>query len=71
MAGLLGCCGHHNSEGTASSGALIVTVTGLLVAIPSIFACSWLVHSIRGMTVEVDNFTNKLATALEREFVWE
>ena len=53
------------------SGALITTVTGLLVAIPSMFAYNWLVHSIRGMTVEMDNFANELATALEREFALE
>ncbi|MCX6909744.1 MAG: MotA/TolQ/ExbB proton channel family protein [Verrucomicrobia bacterium] len=53
------------------SGALITTVTGLLVAIPSMFAYNWLVHSIRGMTVEMDNFASELATALEREFVRE
>jgi biopolymer transport protein ExbB/TolQ len=46
-------------------------VTGLLVAIPSMFAYNWLVHSIRGMTVEMDNFANELATALEREFALE
>ncbi len=53
------------------SGALITTVTGLLVAIPSMFAYNWLVHSIRGMTVEMDNYASELATALEREFVQE
>jgi len=71
MAVLLGCCGHHNSEGTAPSGALIAMATGPLVAIPSIFAHNWLVHSIRGMTVEADDSVNEPATALEREFVWE
>lgn len=53
------------------SGALVTTVAGLLVAIPSMFAYNWLVHSIRGMTVEMDNFANELATALEREFALE
>ena len=53
------------------SGALITTVTGLLVAIPSMFAYNWLVHSIRGMTVDMDNFASELATAMEREFAKE
>ncbi len=34
--------------------ALITTVAGLLVAIPSMFGYNWLVHSLRVMTVELD-----------------
>ncbi|MBM3889337.1 MAG: biopolymer transporter ExbB [Verrucomicrobia bacterium] len=51
------------------SGALITTVTGLLVAIPSMFGYNWLIHTVRAMTVEMDNFASELATAFEREFV--
>jgi biopolymer transport protein ExbB/TolQ len=53
------------------SAALITTVTGLLVAIPSMFGYNWLVHTIRAMTVDMDNFASELAGALEREFVRE
>ena len=53
------------------SAALITTVTGLLVAIPSMFGYNWLVHTIRAMTVDMDNFASELAGALEREFVKE
>lgn len=53
------------------SAALITTVTGLLVAIPSMFGYNWLVHTIRAMTVDMDNFASELAAALEREFVRE
>jgi biopolymer transport protein TolQ len=53
------------------AGALITTVAGLLVAIPSMFGYNWLVHTIRAMTVDMDNFASELAGALEREFVKE
>ena len=53
------------------SAALITTVTGLLVAIPSMFGYNWLVHTIRAMTVDMDNFASELSGALEREFVRE
>ncbi|MBI5394148.1 MAG: MotA/TolQ/ExbB proton channel family protein [Verrucomicrobia bacterium] len=53
------------------SAALITTVTGLLVAIPSMFGYNWLVHTIRAMTVDMDNFASELAGAMEREFVRE
>jgi biopolymer transport protein TolQ len=51
------------------SGALITTVTGLLVAIPSMFGYNWLVHTIRAMTVEMDNFARELASDFEREYL--
>jgi len=36
--------------------ALVTTVAGLLVAIPSMFGYNWLVHTLRVLTVELDNF---------------
>ncbi len=38
------------------SAALITTVAGLLVAIPSMFAYNWLVHTLRVRTVEIGQF---------------
>ena len=36
--------------------ALITTVAGLIVAIPSMFGYNWLVHNLRAFTVGLDNF---------------
>ncbi len=49
--------------------ALITTVAGLLVAIPSMFGYNWLVHNLRVMTVELDNFAQELVSKLEIEFL--
>jgi biopolymer transport protein TolQ len=51
------------------SGALITTVAGLLVAIPSMFGYNWLVHNLRVMTVELDNFAQELVSRMETEFL--
>ena len=47
------------------SGALITTVTGLLVAIPAMFGYNFLVVTVRGMTVELDNFAGELAASFD------
>lgn len=49
------------------SGALLTTVAGLLVAIPSMFGYNWLVHNVRIMGVELDNFAEELISRIERE----
>ena len=51
------------------SGALITTVTGLLVAIPAMFGYNFLVVTIRGMTVELDNFAGELAAAFDHRYL--
>jgi len=51
------------------SAALITTVTGLLVAIPAMFGYNFLVTTIRGMIVELDNFAAELASAFEHRYV--
>jgi biopolymer transport protein TolQ len=51
------------------SGALVTTVAGLLVAIPSMFGYNWLVHNLRVLTVELDNFAQELVSHMETEFV--
>jgi biopolymer transport protein ExbB/TolQ len=53
------------------SAALITTVAGLLVAIPSMFAYNWLVHTLRVRTVELDNFAQDLVSKMETEFLKE
>ena len=49
--------------------ALVTTVAGLLVAIPSMFGYNWLVHNLRVQTVELDNFAQDLASKMETEFL--
>ena len=53
------------------SAALMTTVAGLLVAIPSMFAYNWLVHNLRVMTVELDNFAQELVSKMETEYLEE
>jgi biopolymer transport protein ExbB/TolQ len=49
--------------------ALVTTVAGLLVAIPSMFGYNWLVHHLRVLTVDMDNFAHELASKMEIEFL--
>jgi biopolymer transport protein ExbB/TolQ len=51
------------------SAALLTTVAGLLVAIPSMFGYNWLVHNLRAFTVELDNFAQELVSKMETEFL--
>jgi biopolymer transport protein TolQ len=51
------------------SSALITTLAGLLVAVPSLLGHNYLVHRIRGMIVRLDNFAAELSVALDRAFV--
>lgn len=49
--------------------ALVTTVAGLMVAIPSMFGYNWLVHNLRVLTVELDNFAQELVSKMETEFL--
>lgn len=51
------------------SGALITTVTSLMVAIPAMFGYNYLVVTVRGLTVKLDNFASDLVSAFEHRFV--
>jgi biopolymer transport protein ExbB/TolQ len=51
------------------SGALITTVTGLLVAIPAMFGYNFLVVTLRGLTVELDNFAAELASSFDHRYL--
>ena len=49
--------------------ALVTTVAGLLVAIPSMFGYNWLVHNLRVRTVELDNFAQEFVSRIETEYL--
>jgi biopolymer transport protein TolQ len=49
--------------------ALVATVTGLLVAIPAMFAYNFMVTSIRAITQELDGFASRYANQIEHAYV--
>ena len=49
------------------SGALVTTVAGLLVAIPSVFGYNFLLSQTRKMSTEIENFAGLLADRIELE----
>ncbi len=51
------------------SGALITTVTGLLVAIPAMFGYNFLVVTLRGMILQLDNFAAELASSFDHRYL--
>jgi len=51
--------------------ALVTTVAGLLVAIPSMFGYNWLVHNLRVLTVDMDNFAQELVSHIETAYLEE
>ena len=71
--------GHIAQQGSATmtamapgvAAALITTVAGLLVAIPSMFGYNYLVHNLRVLTVELDNFAQDLVSKMETEYLEE
>ena len=75
--GVMSTFGHIAQQNNASllamapgvAAALITTVAGLLVAIPSMFAYNWLVHTLRALTVELDNFAQELISKMETEYL--
>ena len=74
--GVMSTFGHVALQQSASltamapgvAAALITTVAGLLVAIPSMFGYNWLVHNLRVLTVELDNFAQELVSKMEIEY---
>lgn len=75
--GVMSTFGHVAQQQSASltamapgvAAALITTVAGLLVAIPSMFGYNWLVHNLRVATVELDNFAQALVSQMETEYL--
>jgi biopolymer transport protein ExbB/TolQ len=51
------------------AGALIATVTGLLVAIPAMFGYNFMVTTIRAITQELDGYATRYATQIEHVYV--
>ncbi len=49
------------------SGALLTTVAGLLVAIPSVFGYNFLLAQTKTMVTELENFAGALADRIEQE----
>src|SRR5947209_20133393 len=77
--GVMSTFGHIAQQGSATmsamapgvAAALITTVAGLLVAIPSMFGYNWLVHNLRVQSVELDNFAQELVSQMETEYLQE
>jgi biopolymer transport protein ExbB/TolQ len=77
--GVMSTFGHIAQQGSASlqtmapgvAAALITTVAGLIVAIPSMFGYNWLVHNLRVLTVDLDNFAQELISKIETEYLEE
>jgi biopolymer transport protein TolQ len=77
--GVMSAFGGIAQQGTATlaamapgvAAALITTVAGLLVAIPSMFGYNGLVHNLRVFTVGLDNFAQELVSKMESEFLEE
>lgn len=53
------------------SGALLTTIVGLLVAIPSAIGYNILTHKIRNMHVQMDNFAQEFLSAVQRAYLSE
>jgi biopolymer transport protein TolQ len=63
---------HSASLNTMAPGvaaALVATVTGLLVAIPAMFAYNMMVTTIRFITQELDGFASRYANQIEHVYV--
>ncbi len=73
--GVMDAFGSVTSQGSATlqslapgvSGALLTTVAGLLVAIPSVFGYNYLLTLSKIMTTELENFASMLADRIELE----
>lgn len=53
------------------SGALLTTIVGLLVAIPSAIGYNVLTHKIRNMHVRMDNFAQEFMSSVQRAYLSE
>jgi biopolymer transport protein ExbB/TolQ len=48
--------------------ALLATVVGLFVAIPSLFAFNWLASRVRHQTMELENFADEFIASVEHNY---
>ena len=58
-----------NAMAPGVAAALVATVTGLLVAIPAMFAYNFMVTTIRAITQELDGFASRYANQIEHVYV--
>ncbi len=58
-----------NAMAPGVAAALVATVTGLLVAIPAMFAYNFMVTTIRHVTQELDGFATRYANQIEHTYV--
>jgi len=71
--GVMSVFGSMGEQGTVRLGAvapgisaaLLATVVGLLVAVPSLFAYNWLAARVRHQTMEMENFADEFVAAVE------
>ena len=73
MSTFAGIAESHSATLTAMApgvaAALLTTVTGLLVAIPAMFAYNFMVTTIRHLTQELDGFASRFANQIEHVYV--
>lgn len=71
--GAMGVTGNASLSAVAPgiSGALLTTVVGLLVALPSAIGYNILTTTIRKIAVQMDNFAQEFVAELQRTFVRE
>ncbi len=75
--GVMSVFGSMGVEGTVRLGkvapgisaALLATVVGLLVAVPSLFGYNWLAARIRHQTILMENFADEFTAAIEHNYV--
>ncbi|MGD0016959.1 MAG: MotA/TolQ/ExbB proton channel family protein [Verrucomicrobiia bacterium] len=74
--GVMSVFGSMGQQGTVRLGAvapgicaaLLATVVGLFVAIPSLFAFNWLASRVRHQTMELENFADEFIAAVEHNY---
>ena len=50
------------------AGGAVAAVSGLLVAIPSLFGYNWVAQRIRHQTMELENFADEFLSAVEHNY---
>ena len=53
------------------SSALLTTIVGLVVAIPSAYGCNKLNEKIRFLSIQLENFVDKFTARLQQSFLYE
>jgi biopolymer transport protein TolQ len=60
---------HLTAVAPGISAALLATVVGLLVAVPSLFAYNWLASAIRRETMQMEGFAEEFVAAIEHNYI--